>query len=224
MKVAFNLNYLLVFGLLICIVILVYILIKHIFVTENSLVKKQAKPADTNKDGENSVSSNIDFFKKQTQIIKKSNIITHRENNITYQFIDLGDKILIMEEAFFIPDTSSVETEKIILASDDSQINFGDTDGYIPDVFNSNLPFESSVLEEPIVSFNKTDLFLEEEAQKIQREIADSTHNYAIGLEEEEIEEEEETSIENLIAEYDDANPHQKLDFEDDLNRNGNEY
>ncbi|OXA65951.1 hypothetical protein B0A67_24015 [Flavobacterium aquidurense] len=212
MNVAFNLNYLLVFGLLICIVILVYILIKHIFVTENSLQKKEAT-VSSSKENEFSVPSNIDFFKKHTQIINKSNIITHKENNITYQFIDLGDKILIMEESFFTPDQSSIEAEKAILNEKDIVLNF-ESDNYVPDNSNISLVYENSILNEPVAFdlSNETNQFIESEAEKIQNEIANSVHDYAINVE-------EGSFMEDLNAEFDEAERQAISDLDNELNK-----
>ena len=71
MNVSFNLNYLLVFGLVICIIVLIFMLFKYIFVKDTNSSNHNI----TGSPNEKNLQSNIDFFNTTAKIIEKSNKI-----------------------------------------------------------------------------------------------------------------------------------------------------
>ena len=143
MNVSFNLNYLLVFGLAVCIIILIYMLIKHIFVSEKSTNYQII----TKSPGEKNLPSNIDFFNKGVQIIEKSDKFIDKENNKFYQIIDLGDKILIMEDTLFVPQDDSVKNDNQVINSKPFDI---ETDSFIPEQVGSDI--EKNILSNAATS------------------------------------------------------------------------
>lgn len=162
MNVTFNLNYLLVFGLAICIIILIFILLKYIFVPDNnsSNVKLVKKNLD----------SNIDFFNTGAKIIEKSNKIIDKENNKVYHFIDLGDKILIMENTLFIPQEENEKNENEILNSDSPELPV-ENDSFIPEQIGSDV--EITILEETSSASDQ-----QKEAEEMQKVIEESGIDY----------------------------------------------
>lgn len=143
MNVSFNLNYLLVFGLAVCIIILIYMLIKHIFVTE----KNTNYQIISKKPGEKNLPTNIDFFNKGVKIIEKSDKFIDKENNKYYQIIDLGDKILIMEDTLFFPQDDSITNENEVIKSKPLEV---ENDSFIPEQVGSD--FEKSILTSSDIS------------------------------------------------------------------------
>lgn len=159
MNVSFNLNYLLVFGLAVCIIILIYMLIKHIFVSEKSTNYQII----TKNPGEKNLPSNIDFFNKGVQIIEKSDKFIDKENNKFYQIIDLGDKILIMEDTLFVPQDDSVKNDNEVLNSKPLDI---ETDSFIPEQVGSDI--EKNILNNASTS----------EVEEMQNAIEKSNINF----------------------------------------------
>ena len=158
MNVSFNLNYLLVFGLVICIIVLIFMLFKYIFVKDTNSSNHNI----TGSPNEKNLQSNIDFFNTTAKIIEKSNKIVDTKNNKVYQFIDLGDKILIMEDTYFIPQKESFENEAVILA-DDAKIY--DSHNFIPEqvispieknLFNDEVNAMSEVIKEAETNYDVT--------------------------------------------------------------------
>lgn len=158
MNVSFNLNYLLVFGLVICIIVLIFMLFKYIFVKDTNSSNHNI----TGSPNEKNLQSNIDFFNTTAKIIEKSNKIVDTKNNKVYQFIDLGDKILIMEDTYFIPQKESLENEAVILG-DDAKIY--DSHNFIPEqvispieknLFNDEVNAMSEVIKEAETNYDET--------------------------------------------------------------------
>lgn len=159
MNVSFNLNYLLVFGLAVCIIILIYMLIKHIFVTE----KNTNYQIISKKPGEKNLPTNIDFFNKGVKIIEKSDKFIDKENNKYYQIIDLGDKILIMEDTLFFPQDDSITNENEVIKSKPLEV---ENDSFIPEQVGSD--FEKSILTSSDIS----------EIEEMQKAIEESDINF----------------------------------------------
>ncbi len=113
MEVSLNLNYLLVLGLVLCIIILIFMLIKHIFVPDKDINNLDIRGDNTKKN----LPDNIDFFNNGVKIIEKSNNRTFTENNKLYHIIDIGDKILIMEDTLYYPQEESEKNLENILNS-----------------------------------------------------------------------------------------------------------
>jgi len=134
LDIMFNLNYIIVFGLAICIVLLIYMLVNIIFIKKpsgNSLLVKN------NEDLHN----DIDFFNPKIKIINKAkNTITDKETNKKYIVIDHDDKIIFMELDVYEPDDYQKNTsDQIIQSQGIGDIVIPDNNDYVPEPVNDNI-------------------------------------------------------------------------------------
>lgn len=180
MNITFNLNYLLVLLLVMCIIILIYMLKKHIFADENPPNNQTIRGLPTEKN----LPSNIDFFNMTGKIIEKSNKIIDRKNNKVYQYIDLGDKILIMEESLYIPEEESIRKEELVLNSDLNTYLEMDKEIFMPEQITSLiektiLNTEVSDIEDMKSIISNADDSYDENYDVIQKELFDMEVNGA---------------------------------------------
>jgi len=134
MNVTFNLNYLIVLGLAICIIMLIYMLIKVSFIK-----KKNVSDSPVEKDEKKVI--DVDLFNPKIKIIgKASNTIIDKETNKQYVVVDHNDKIIFMELDVFEPDAhQEAISERIIKSQGVENISVEEDNDYLPEPVNEKI-------------------------------------------------------------------------------------